>query len=234
MTFKVPLISVFLAASLGAAGSQAASTAPAGQQFGFTEAQGIVDKSVNVIDKMRSVPGMDALLRKARGVLIVPNYLKAALIVGGQGGMGVLMVQKAGRWRGPAFFAISGLSVGFQAGGDAGAVAYVLMADRAVRELENRNSTFRLGADAGLAVARYSNSVSTADVVVWTATEGLFGGAAFGGTDVASNYRLNQVYYHEPVSVHQIFDNPMHNPLADRLQMALTARAGAPRSKTAE
>jgi lipid-binding SYLF domain-containing protein len=232
MKFKVSFISLLLAASVAAAGVQAATTAQSTRQYGAVEAQGFVDKSVQVIDKMQSNPRTAALLRRARGVLIVPNYLKAALIVGGQGGVGVLMGRHAGRWSGPAFFTISGLSVGFQAGGDAGAVAYVLMTDRAVRDLENRKSTFRLGADAGLTVAKFSGLATTGptpDVIVWTATEGLFGGVAFDGTDVATNYRLDQVYYQQPVSVSAILDNSVHNPRAKPLQLALSAPVAQPR-----
>lgn len=234
MKFKISFMSVVLAASIGAAGSQAATTVPSPRQSGVAEAQSFVDKSVNVIDQMKSDPGAAALLRKARGVLIVPDYLKAALIVGGQGGVGVLMGRHAGRWSGPAFFAISGLSVGFQAGGDAGAVVYGLMTERAVRELENHNSTFSLGADAGLTVAKFSatNIASTADVVIWTATKGFFGGAAFEGTNVATNFRLDQAYYHAPVSVRGILGNSVHNRLADRLQMALTARVARVKAAT--
>ncbi|MGH8142080.1 MAG: lipid-binding SYLF domain-containing protein [Steroidobacteraceae bacterium] len=243
MKLTAPFISLLLAANIAAAGgatatagdtANTANTAPRARQVGVAEAQSFVDKSVHVIDQMKSDPGTAALLRKSRGVLIVPDYLQAALIVGGRGGVGVLMDRHAGRWSGPAFFSISGLSVGLQAGGDAGAVAYLLMTQRALKEFENRSGKFSLGADAGLTVASLSSSTNivstlpTADVIVWTATTGLFGGVAFDATDVASNFRLDQAYYHQRVSMRRILDNSVHNRLADRLQMALGARVGPP------
>lgn len=230
MKLMVPFMSLLLAASVASAGSAGAATAPGAQQ-GVADAQSFVDKSVHVIAQMKSDPRTAALLRKARGVLIVPEYLQAALIVGGQGGVGVLVDRHAGRWSGPAFFTISGLSVGLQAGGDAGSVAYLLMTQKAVREFENRSSKFGLGADAGLTVARLSRATNivstppTADVIVWTGTTGLFGGVAFEATDVAANFRLDQAYYHEPVSMRQILDNSVHNRLADPLRVALATGA---------
>lgn len=229
----VPIISLLLAANVAAAGSAPATPASNDRQFDVANAQSFVTKSVQVIDQMKSDPGTAALLRKSRGVLIVPEYLQAALIVGGQGGAGVLVDRHAGRWSDPAFFTISGLSVGLQAGGDAGAVAYLLMTQRAVREFENRSSKFSLGADAGLTVARLSSSthivstLPTADVIVWTGTTGLFGGVAFEATDVAANFRLDQAYYHERVSMRQILDSSVHNSRADPLRMALSARVAS-------
>jgi lipid-binding SYLF domain-containing protein len=237
MKLTYPFISLLLTTFCAAGGASAATapsapSSPSAPQFGVAEAQSFVEKSVNVIDQMKADPRMAGLLRKSRGVLIVPEYLQAALIVGGKGGVGILVGRHGSRWSGPAFFTINGLSVGLQAGGDAGAVAYVLMTQRAVREFETRSSKFSLGADAGLTVAKFSSSTNivstlpTADVIVWTGTAGLFGGVAFEATDVASNFRLDQAYYHKPVSRRQILDNSVHSRLADPLQMALSARVG--------
>ena len=233
MKLTHPLLSLFLIASC-AAGVAGARNAPSAQ-YGATDAQSFVEKSVHVIDRMKTDPNMAALLRSARGVLIVPEYLKAALIVGGQGGVGVLVDRHGGSWSDPAFFTINGLSVGLQAGGDAGAVAYLLMTQKAVSQFETRSSKFSLGADAGLTVAKFSSSAHivstqpTADVIVCTGTAGLFGGVAFEATDVTSNYRLDHAYYHAPVSKRQILDNSVHNRLANPLRIALSDRASPQR-----
>lgn len=233
-----PLISLLLVALCAAGVATAAPPVANTQQYGATDAQSFVEKSVHVIDQMKAERGMAALLRKSHGVLIVPEYLQAALIVGGQGGVGVLVDRHGGRWSDPAFFTINGLSVGLQAGGDAGAVAYLLMTQKAVREFETRASKFSLGADAGLTVARFSSSANivstqpTADVIVWTGTTGLFGGVAFEATDVASNFRLDQAYYHAPVSRRQILDNAVHNRLANPLRIALSEGASSRRASS--
>ena len=72
---------------------------------------------------------------KARGVLIFPSAFRAAFIVGGQGGSGVLLTRDTGggRWNGPAFYTLGGASVGFQAGATVSEVVALLMTERASR-----------------------------------------------------------------------------------------------------
>lgn len=231
MKFKAPVVSLVLAAAIAATGCASAPTTASARRSDIADAQSRVDKAVNVVDEMKADPAMAVLLRSAKGVLVVPEYAQAAFIIGGQGGVGVLMAHNAGRWSDPAFFSVGGLSVGFQAGGQVGAVAYVLMTERAVQQFETRTNRFSLGADAGLTVVKYSskaNIVSTAapaaDVVAWTDTEGLFGGVAFDATDVMTNSRLDEAYYHGLVSVRRILDDSVHNQMADRLETALSTR----------
>src|ERR1700742_4796162 len=45
------------------------------------------------------------LMRQARAVFIVPKLIKGGFIVGGEGGNGVLMVQRRGGWSAAGFFA---------------------------------------------------------------------------------------------------------------------------------
>ena len=230
MNIRVPLITMLCAASMAVAGCAAAPTTRQARQSDIADAQARVDKAVNVVDQMTSQPGTAALLRNARGVLIVPDYAQAAFILGGRGGIGVLVARHDGHWSDPAFFQVGGLSLGLQAGVDAGPVAYVLMTPRAVQEFESRTSKFSLGADAGLTVAKFSSGTNivstlpTADVIVWTGTVGLFGGVALDATEVSTNSRLDEAYYHGLISVHQILDGTAHNRLADRLQAALPTR----------
>jgi len=233
MKLKIPFMTMVCAASLAVAACAAAPTTRQARETDLTSAQGRVDRAVDVIDQMQSQPGTAALLRNARGVLVVPDYVQAAFIIGGRGGVGVLVAPHDGHWSDPAFFQVGGLSLGLQAGVDAGPVAYVLMTPRAVREFENRPGRFSLGADAGLTVATFSSAthivstLPTADVIVWTGTAGVFGGVAFDATDVVSNPRLDEAYYRSLTSVRQILDGDVHNRLADRLQVALSARVAS-------
>lgn len=168
------------------------------------DAQARVDKAAAVVDQMKAEPKVNALLREAKGVLVVPDYGKAAWIVGGQGGVGVLTARlESDRWSDPAFYTLGGLSIGFQAGGAAGPVAFILMTDKAVRQFEDRTNRFSLGADAGLTVVAFSDQAdiassngAPADVVAWSGTKGLFGGVSVGATDVVMNTALDQSYYH--------------------------------------
>ncbi len=185
------------------------------------DAQARVEKAATVVDRMKSESKADALLRRAKGVLVVPEYGKAAWIVGGQGGVAVLTARRgADRWSDPAFYTLGGLSIGLQAGGEVGPIAFILMTDKAVQQFEERTNRFSLGADAGLTVVAFSDQAdiastngAPADVVAWSGAKGLFGGVSIGATDVAANASLNSAYYHNlEVTPRQILAGDVHAP----------------------
>jgi lipid-binding SYLF domain-containing protein len=187
---------------------------------------GLVAKASNEVQTMQADPQMRALLAHARGVLLVPEYGHGAFIIGGRGGEGVLLVrERGGRWSNPAFFGLGGISIGFQAGGDVGPVAYILMSDGAVRQFEDGNN-FSLNAGAGLNIVTYHAGehvdVTRGDVVVWSNTTGAFGGADVGATDVGYDGRMTSDFYGAPgVGIRQVLDGQVHNPDASRLKNTL-------------
>jgi lipid-binding SYLF domain-containing protein len=218
-----------VAGALVLAACAAAPATPKARQAETANAQSQIDKAVAVIGQMRQQPTLDALLRDAKGLLVVPEYGRAAGIAGGREGVGVMAEQASrGAWSHPAFLTIGGLSIGVPAGGEPGAIAYVLMTPRAIAPFETRTNKFALVADAGLTIvnfssdARIASSKPTADVVVWTDIKGLFAGAAFGATDVVADAALNEVYYRGLVSPRQILIGAVHNHQADNFDRALT------------
>lgn len=231
MNYRLPFSAGLLGAALFLSACASTPNTPAAQRSDTAEAQSRVIKAVAVVQQMKADPGAEALLSRAKGALIVPEYGKAAWIVGGQGGVGVLMARHEGRWSGPALFTLGGLSIGLQAGGEVGAIAYVLMTDRALEAFESHTNKFSLGADAGLAVVSYSANATIAEttpnVVVWSGTKGLFGGVAVGATDVVQNTALDEAYYHGLVNTQQILAGTVTNPQASSLREALTRRVAA-------
>ena len=60
------------------------------------EAQDLVDKAELTVNAFRVDPDMGSmreLMRRAEGVLIIPQVLKAGFFIGGEGGTGVLMTR---------------------------------------------------------------------------------------------------------------------------------------------
>ena len=116
-----------------------------------------------------------SLLKKAKGVYIVPDFGRGGLIVGGRGGAGVMLAKHNGRWTDPAFFNFGGVSIGAQAGGSGGSVAFILMSQDAVDAFKNGNQ-FSLNSGAGLSIVNYSAnaqaSAGKGDIVFWSNTEG--------------------------------------------------------------
>ncbi|MGZ5182145.1 MAG: lipid-binding SYLF domain-containing protein [Ramlibacter sp.] len=181
--------------------------------------------AAGVAGSMSAAPAMPDLLARARGVYIVPTYGRAALGVGAEGGAGVLIVrQSSGSWGNPAFFNLGGISLGLQAGAEGGAIALVLMNQKAVDSFRKRNN-FSLSADAGITVvnfARMAQGSTTGDVVAWSGSKGLFGNAATVAiNDIRYNQRLTEAYYGKPVTAMQAIDSSEPNPQADPLRRAL-------------
>jgi len=233
MNLRLPLCSL-LVATAGALAACATSSTASGLRADARAGQDRVDASANVVDRMKAEPNTSALLARAKGVLVVPSYGKAAWIIGGQGGEGVLMVRHAGHWGDPAFYTLGGLSIGFQAGGEGGSVALVLMTDRAVQQFEDRTTRWSLGADAGLTVVNYSDKVPivdtaapVADVVFWSGTKGLFGGISVGGTAITADTGMDNAYYHRVTTTRGILTGSIADPHSDPLRVSLQTRVAA-------
>jgi lipid-binding SYLF domain-containing protein len=110
-----------------------------------------VKQALDVVRKMDSDPHIKTLLKQSLGVFVVPDYGRASFVVGGQGGAGVLLTQRNGRWGGPAFYNLGGVSLGAQAGVSGGHIAMVLMDQKALDSF-GQNNKFSLNADAGLTI----------------------------------------------------------------------------------
>jgi lipid-binding SYLF domain-containing protein len=186
-----------------------------------------VTDAVGVVNAMSAAPGMTDLLAQARGVYIVPSYGRAALGVGAAGGSGVLLVKRNDRnWSNPAFFNMGGISLGLQAGAEGGALALVLLNQKAVDSFRNKNN-FSLSADAGLTVvnyARLAQGTTKGDIVAWSGNKGLFGNAAsVAVNDIRYNARLTDAYYGKAMTAMQALDSSEANPPSEALRKALSS-----------
>ena len=184
-----------------------------------------VNKSLEVVRMMNKDPKLKALLARSKGIFIVPDYGRAALGVGAQGGAGVLLVHRNGKWTGPGFYNMGGVSLGLQAGVSAGQIAMVLMNDKAVKSF-GQNNKFSLNADAGLTIVNWSSrshgTSSRGDVVVYSETEGAFANLSFSVTDVNFDEEETQAYYGKPVTPQMVTSGAANNSKAKSLLMGLS------------
>ena len=172
-----------------------------------------VNDALGVLRKMESAPRMKPVLQQAKGIFIVPSYGRAALVVGGRGGAGVLLVKRDdGSWSDPVFYNISGLSVGLQAGVEGGPIAMVLNNEKAIDRFMDRNN-FSLSANTG-----------PGDVVAWAGTKGLFGDVVtVGVNDIRLNQNLTNAYYARTLSAKDVISGKVKNAQADSLKQALSS-----------
>ncbi|MBS0373277.1 MAG: lipid-binding SYLF domain-containing protein [Proteobacteria bacterium] len=149
----------------------------------------------------QSIP--DWLLRRAQGIAVIPNVVKVALIAGGRGAKGVMVVRDAqGRWSNPVFLTLGGGSIGFQWGLQVSDVVLVFTTRRSIEGVTGGKLT--LGADAAVAVGPVGRQVSgatdigLAEVYSYSRSKGLFAGIAIDGTVLAIDHKANGEYYQRP------------------------------------
>jgi lipid-binding SYLF domain-containing protein len=197
-------------------------------------AQDRVSDAAGVVQQMKQDPALAAVLRQAKGVFIVPHYGKGGFIVGGQGGGGVVLVRNGGSWSSPAFYSVAGGSIGAQAGGEGGAIAMILMSQKAVDRFENSTRGWTLNGTAGLTVVNWSGKTQANteyngrnDVILWTNTSGLYGGLTVGVRHLSPDTGMDRAYYQRPVTSSEILAGNVSNPNAGTLRDALASRVAS-------
>ena len=163
--------------------------------------------AVDVLNEMQSLPELripDTLLRRAQGIAIIPDMARGALLIGGRGGKGVLLVRNTdGQWSNPAFITVGGLSFGWQFGVQTVDVVLVFTTRESIEGVTGGKLT--LGADASIAVGPLGRQASGAtdttfasEVYAYSRAKGLFAGIALDGGVVAMDRKANARFYQKP------------------------------------
>ena len=172
------------------------------------------------------------MLRRAKGALICPRIFKAGFILGGQGGDCVLVGRGPEGWTPPAFYAVGSGSFGLQIGVQDSELVFLILTERGLRAV--LDSQFKIGADAGIAVATIgaglegdTTAALRADIVAFAKSRGLFAGVSLQGSIISSRSEWNQIYYGQPLAASQIVLQGMgSNPGAAPLRETLARYAG--------
>ena len=198
--------------------------------------QRIIDESTTALEALRSNPDFSELaasLKNASGVFVFPHVRKAAFILGGQGGNGVLLARDdQGNWSPPAFYSIGAGSVGLQLGYEDASIVLVLMNHGALESALDKGLT--LGANVSVAGGTLGNSSETravdtaTDIRQFVDASGVFAGASLDGAVIGSRRGKNHDYYGEEVSAHDILmARTVAAPHATKLEHALSAMSSS-------
>jgi lipid-binding SYLF domain-containing protein len=206
------------------------STTPAISAEAFKQ-QVLIDKSRMAIESFLNDPNMDWMqknFKKAKGLLIIPDFLKAGFIFGGSGGSGVLLVlnEKTGKWSEPAFYTIGGASVGLQIGAEKSEVIMMVMTTRGLESLYS--SSFKLGGAASIAAGPVGITAEgataqnlSADFLSFARSKGAFAGISLEGAVLKVSDKSNKAYYGKPVRpVDIIVKRSVSNPKSAELRAA--------------
>ncbi len=153
------------------------------------------------------------LLEKAECVIVFPNLMKAAFIVGAQYGRGAMVCRTGekfrGPWGAPAMFALEGGSFGFQIGAEATDLILLVMNDRGMESI--LSSKVKLGADASAAAGPVGRDASAdtdawmrAEILSYSRSRGLFAGVSLEGTTLRPDDNANEQVYGHPMKAKDI------------------------------
>lgn len=163
--------------------------------------------------------------KAARGVAIV-DITKGGLVFGGLGGDGVVLVKiKSGlsgmigmeSWSAPVPIGFSGGSFGAQIGGSKTQAIVILLSDNAVQRFTNPGKIGWSASAGGTAgadskVEKEGGLLSDVDVKIYQSTEGLYGGAVFGGASLSINEQAIASSYGQGKYVRDILDGKVPSP----------------------
>ncbi len=99
----------------------------------------------------REVPGAKQIVAQSKGILIFPSVIKAGIGIGGEYGVGSLLIK--GNPKKEYYNTISG-SIGFQLGGQARSVYLFFMNPQALAEFR-RNDGWKAGVDGSVTLIQF-------------------------------------------------------------------------------
>src|SRR5438128_5631101 len=160
------------------------------------EAAEVFTKIMNV--KEKAIP--KELLDKAEAIAVFPGVVKAAFIIGGRGGKGVISKRVGNGWSEPAFFNLSGGSFGAQIGAQKTDYVLLIMNQDGLNGLlkdkfEMGGEVSITGGPVGREAAASTNLRLDAGILSYSRSKGAFIGAALKGAVISPDNDLNQAVY---------------------------------------
>ncbi len=153
------------------------------------------------------------LIDKAECVIILPSVKKGAFGIGGSYGRGIMVCRSGehykGKWGAPALYALEGISIGFQLGGQATDFVLLVMNPKGAESL--LYSKVKLGADASAAAGPKGRTaegatdiVMNAEILSYSRNKGLFAGISLEGSTLRSDGSANEKLYKRKLTAKEI------------------------------
>ena len=167
-----------------------------------------IDNAAKVVHELRAAAEKgipEHVWERARCVAVMPSVKKAAVVVGGEYGAGVVSCRTASGWTAPVFMTLEKGSLGAQIGAESSDLVLLVMNERGVDRLLQDKAT--LGTDVSVAAGPVGHGDTsgaekalTAEMLTYSHARGLFAGIDVSGGVLRPDKDANSKFYGHPVS----------------------------------
>jgi lipid-binding SYLF domain-containing protein len=170
--------------------------------------------ATTVLSELRGAPDNgipEDLWTRAQCVLVIPSMKKAAFLIGGETGSGVMSCRQGNRWSAPVFMHLAKGSFGLQIGAqEVDLVLLVMNRGGADKLLQSKVS---LGADASLAAGPVGRSATAAtdaqmkaEMLSYSRAQGLFAGIDLSGGVLQPDTKADERAYGSKATTREIVE----------------------------
>jgi SH3 domain-containing YSC84-like protein 1 len=170
-----------------------------------------LNKATTVLSEFRNSADIpESVWTKADCVLVIPSLKKAAFIVGGEGGSGVMSCRHSnGAWGTPVFMQLTKGSVGFQVGASSTELVLFVMNAGGAEKLLSNKTTLGVGASiaagpVGRTATAATDAQMTAEMLSYSHSKGLFAGVNLSGGALTADKDANERAYGSTASAKEI------------------------------
>ncbi|MGC9291157.1 MAG: lipid-binding SYLF domain-containing protein [Acidobacteriaceae bacterium] len=191
-----------------------------------------VNQAKTVLNEIMATPDKsipNGILSDATCVAVVPAYKKAAFILGGQYGQGVVTCRTGHGWSAPVFIQMAGGSFGFQIGGQSTDLVLIAVNEKGFQDL--LKSKFKIGADASAAAGPVGRNAEAAtnltmhsELLTYSRNRGIFAGIDLGGTTVSQNTDDTRTFYGSKIPFETILKGDTPTPASAQPFVRTVAR----------
>ena len=185
-----------------------------------------LNEAASVVTELRhAASGIpESLWDKAECVVVIPSLKKAAFVVGGETGAGVMSCRRANGWSAPVFMHLTKGSFGLQIGAESVDLVLLVMNQRGADKL--LADKVSLGADASIAagpVGRTTEAATdaqlSAELLSYSRSHGLFAGIDLSGGVLRPDEKADARVYGPKLTAREIVDpgRKVHPPAAAQM-----------------
>jgi len=206
------------------------------EQDRVKEAGEVLKEIINIPDDIPK-----DLFDRAECIIVLPSVKKFAIGLGGSYGRGVMIcrggLHYTGAWGPPSLYALEGLSIGFQLGGQATDFVLLVMNPKGAKSL--LSSKVKLGADASAAAGPKGRTaegatdvVMSAEILSYSRNKGLFAGVSLEGSTLRSDGSANEKLYGSKLSARDIIRGGKVKAPASAAELIGLLNAKTPKNKS--